>query len=248
MRNQAPRSPGTELQVLHAEITRLRNENSELAKRCVAQGHRLITDEMVKAGAKAAAEAAGFCWDNCAQSQWERDMRAGLQAALGTAGAVDHAGRTEYQRGYTAGVTAANDAHDLERERHPAALDSATVEADSDGNSKACCKAHGMLIPCPICAHFAPSSTTVETVLRKALNEIERMGRTAPPGLAAQLGNIAHAALVEAGASNSVPSTDSAEKEEFDRHYCEGGYYIGSHICKTCKCPSRVSQTDGVKS
>src|SRR5579859_1126081 len=99
MRNQAPRSPGTELQVLHAEITRLRNENSELTKRCVAQGHRLITDEMVKAGAKAAEEAAGFCWDNCAQSQWERDMRAGLQAALGTAGADT----TAYQDGWNVG-------------------------------------------------------------------------------------------------------------------------------------------------
>lgn len=41
-----------------------------------------ITEAMVEAGAKAAAEAAEFCWDNCAQEQWRRDMRAGLKAAL----------------------------------------------------------------------------------------------------------------------------------------------------------------------
>lgn len=47
-----------------------------------AQGHRPITDEMVEAGARAAAEAAGFAWESCAQDQWRRDMRAGLEAAL----------------------------------------------------------------------------------------------------------------------------------------------------------------------
>jgi hypothetical protein len=26
------------------------------------------------------AEAAGFCWENCAQSQWCRDARAGIEA------------------------------------------------------------------------------------------------------------------------------------------------------------------------
>lgn len=41
-----------------------------------------VTEAMVEAGAKAAAEAAEFCWDNCAQDQWRRDMRAGLAAAL----------------------------------------------------------------------------------------------------------------------------------------------------------------------
>jgi hypothetical protein len=41
-----------------------------------------VTEAMVEAGAKAAAEAAEFCWDNCAQDQWRRDMRAGLEAAL----------------------------------------------------------------------------------------------------------------------------------------------------------------------
>lgn len=30
--------------------------------------------------AKAMAEAAGFCWENCAQSQWERDAEAGIRA------------------------------------------------------------------------------------------------------------------------------------------------------------------------
>jgi hypothetical protein len=29
---------------------------------------------------KAMAEAAGFCWENCAQSQWIRDAEAGLKA------------------------------------------------------------------------------------------------------------------------------------------------------------------------
>ena len=41
-----------------------------------------VTEAMVEAGARAAAEAAGFCWDYCAQEQWRRDMRAGLEAAF----------------------------------------------------------------------------------------------------------------------------------------------------------------------
>jgi hypothetical protein len=36
--------------------------------------------EMVKRMAQAMAESAGFCWENCAQSQWERDARAALES------------------------------------------------------------------------------------------------------------------------------------------------------------------------
>lgn len=36
--------------------------------------------EMVTRVARAMAESSGFCWDNCAQSQWERDARAGIEA------------------------------------------------------------------------------------------------------------------------------------------------------------------------
>lgn len=36
--------------------------------------------EMVTRVAKAMAENAGFCWENCAQSQWESDARAGIMA------------------------------------------------------------------------------------------------------------------------------------------------------------------------
>lgn len=35
---------------------------------------------MVTRVAKAMAEAAGFSWEHCAQSQWERDARAGIEA------------------------------------------------------------------------------------------------------------------------------------------------------------------------
>lgn len=41
-----------------------------------------VSETVVEASAKAAAEAAGFCWENCAQEQWRRDMRAGLAVAL----------------------------------------------------------------------------------------------------------------------------------------------------------------------
>lgn len=36
--------------------------------------------EMVTRVARAMAEAAGFAWENCTQSQWERDARAGIAA------------------------------------------------------------------------------------------------------------------------------------------------------------------------
>ena len=35
--------------------------------------------EMVTRVAMAMAENAGFCWDHCAQSQWESDARAGIE-------------------------------------------------------------------------------------------------------------------------------------------------------------------------
>lgn len=44
-----------------------------------------MTDSLSRAieeGAKAAAEAAGFNWNACAQSQWRRDTRAGVAAFL----------------------------------------------------------------------------------------------------------------------------------------------------------------------
>lgn len=34
----------------------------------------------------------------------------------------------------------------------------AALASGSDGNSKACCKSHGILLPCPICAHFEPAA------------------------------------------------------------------------------------------
>lgn len=40
-----------------------------------------FTEEAVEVSAKAMAEAAGFNWEACAQSQWIRDARAGLAAA-----------------------------------------------------------------------------------------------------------------------------------------------------------------------
>lgn len=36
--------------------------------------------EMIERVAKAMAEAAGFCWENCTQSQWKRDAKAGIEA------------------------------------------------------------------------------------------------------------------------------------------------------------------------
>jgi hypothetical protein len=36
--------------------------------------------EMIEKVARAMAENAGFCWDNCAQSQWMSDARAGIAA------------------------------------------------------------------------------------------------------------------------------------------------------------------------
>jgi hypothetical protein len=36
--------------------------------------------EMITRVARAMAENAGFAWENCAQSQWESDARAGIKA------------------------------------------------------------------------------------------------------------------------------------------------------------------------
>lgn len=33
------------------------------------------------------------------------------------------------------------------------------------------------------------------------------------------------------------------EDAEFSRHFCPGGYYIGSHVCQSCKCPKGPSVT-----
>lgn len=39
-----------------------------------------MSSEIITRVAKAMAEAAGFSWEHCAQSQWERDARAGISA------------------------------------------------------------------------------------------------------------------------------------------------------------------------
>jgi hypothetical protein len=39
-----------------------------------------MAENMIERVAKAMAESAGFCWENCAQSQWCRDARAGIAA------------------------------------------------------------------------------------------------------------------------------------------------------------------------
>lgn len=39
-----------------------------------------MANEMVERVARAMAENAGFCWENCAQSQWRSDALAGIKA------------------------------------------------------------------------------------------------------------------------------------------------------------------------
>jgi hypothetical protein len=46
----------------------------------------------------------------------------------------------------------------------------AALASGSDGNSKACCKSHGILLPCPICAHFEPAALAPGN---GAINEIQ---------------------------------------------------------------------------
>jgi len=50
-----------------------RNEGGAMTQVLKSQGQAEICG-------KAMAEAAGFCWENCAQSQWIRDAEAGLKA------------------------------------------------------------------------------------------------------------------------------------------------------------------------
>ena len=57
---------------------------------------RQVTDEMVLRGAQAMAENAGFCWDNCAQSQWISDMRVGLAVAISSTPSADPISRPHH--------------------------------------------------------------------------------------------------------------------------------------------------------
>lgn len=45
-------------------------------------------DEIIERVARAMAENAGFCWENCAQSQWRGDARAGINAMRDMIGAA----------------------------------------------------------------------------------------------------------------------------------------------------------------
>lgn len=86
-----------------------------------------------------------------------------------------------------------------------------------------------------ILANAAPANRSTAKATANVGDNGERMGSEPAMGIVT-------------GGSDPTPSMmSSTDKREVDdsKYFCPGGYYIGSHVCKDCKCPKPVTSKQG---